>query len=69
MIAAATMGRDGDDRLASMSLFAAQGDFTEAGELLLFINESEVNLIEAMMWEQGYLKGARWPAPSTTQQQ
>ncbi len=59
MIAAATMGRDGDDRLASMSLFAAQGDFTEAGELLLFINESEVNLIEAMMWEQGYLKGGQ----------
>lgn len=59
MIAAATMGRDGDDRLASMTLFAAQGDFTEAGELLLFINESEVDLIEAMMWEQGYLKGSQ----------
>ncbi len=59
MIAAATMGRDGDDRLASMTLFAAQGDFTEAGELLLFINESEVDLIEAMMWEQGVLKGSQ----------
>ena len=58
-IAAATMGRDGDDRLASMSLFAAQGDFTEAGELLLFINEAEINLLEAMMAEQGYLKGSQ----------
>jgi len=57
MIAAATMGRDGDDRLASMTLFAAQGDFTEAGELLMFINESEVSLLEAMMAEQGFLKG------------
>ncbi|MEK6670107.1 alpha/beta fold hydrolase [uncultured Aquabacterium sp.] len=59
MITAATMGRDGDERLASMTLFAAQGDFTEAGELLLFINESEVDLIEAMMAEQGFLKGTQ----------
>lgn len=59
MITAATMGRDGDERLGSLTLFAAQGDFTEAGELLLFINESEVDLIEAMMWEQGYLRGAQ----------
>lgn len=59
MIAAATMGRDKDERLASMTLFAAQGDFTEAGELMLFINESEVDLIDALMWEQGYLKGSQ----------
>jgi polyhydroxyalkanoate synthase len=56
-IAAATMGRDHDARLASMTLFAAQSDFSEAGELLLFINDSEVNLIEAMMAEQGMLTG------------
>ena len=55
-IVAATMGRDHDDRLASVTLLAAQGDFSEAGELLLFINESEVNLIEAMMAEQGVLR-------------
>ena len=30
-IAAATMARDGDDRLASLSLFAAQTDFSERG--------------------------------------
>ena len=59
MIAAATMGRDGDDRLASLTLLAAQGDFTEAGELLLFINESEVDLLESMMAEQGFLKGSQ----------
>ena len=59
MIAAATMGREKDDRLASMTLFAAQGDFTEAGELLMFINESEVELIDAMMAQQGYLKGSQ----------
>ncbi len=38
-IATAAMARDNDDRLQSLSLFAAQTDFTEAGELMLFIDE------------------------------
>ena len=54
-IAASAMGRDGDQRLASVSFLAAQVDFTEAGPLRLFINEFEVTLIEDMMAETGYL--------------
>ncbi|WP_372891501.1 alpha/beta fold hydrolase [Rhodosalinus sp.] len=52
---AAQMARDGDDRLASLTLFATQTDFSEPGELGLFISESEVSFLEHRMRERGYL--------------
>jgi len=54
-IAAATMARDNDDRLASLTLLAAQTDFTEPGELGLFIDESQITFLENIMQEKGYL--------------
>ncbi len=54
-IAAAAMARDGDDRLASLSLFAAQTDFTEAGELRVFITEDQLDFLGDVMRTQGYL--------------
>lgn len=54
-IAAAAMARANDTRLASMTLFAAQTDFTDPGELNLFIDESQISFLENLMQEKGYL--------------
>ncbi|WP_298252889.1 alpha/beta fold hydrolase [Bradyrhizobium sp.] len=58
-IAAARLGRDRPDCLRSVTLLAAQTDFTEAGELTLFINESQVAFLEDLMWRRGFLGTAQ----------
>jgi polyhydroxyalkanoate synthase len=58
-ITAASMARDNDDRIQSLTLFAAQSDFEEAGELRLFIDDSQLALLEDVMWEHGTLESRR----------
>jgi polyhydroxyalkanoate synthase len=58
-IAAAAMAGVDDNRLASLSLFAAQTDFTEAGELQLFITEDQLDFLNDIMQSLGYLDSAQ----------
>ncbi|MFZ6759536.1 PHA/PHB synthase family protein [Undibacterium sp. Ji50W] len=44
-------------KIQTVNLLAAQTDFSEPGELGLFIDESQIAMLDAQMWEQGYLTG------------
>jgi len=54
-VAAAAMAGRGDPRIASMTMFAAQTDFTEAGELQLFTTEAQLATLDDIMWQHGTL--------------
>ena len=54
-ITLATMAARGDERIASATLFAAQVDFTHAGDLKVFVDEEQVSALEKRMAERGYL--------------
>lgn len=54
-IMAASHARDGDQSFKTISLLASQVDFEEAGEIMLFTDESQVAYLEDEMWTEGYL--------------
>ncbi len=58
-MAAAAMARDENNLLKTITLFASQVDYEDAGELLLFIDESQVSFLEDVMWDKGYLDSSR----------
>ena len=57
--ALAHMAARGDTRITSATFLVAQMDFTEAGELKVFIDEEQIADIERQMHQEGgYLKGS-----------
>ena len=61
-IAAAVLAAEGDQRLASLTLLAAQQDFSEPGELSLFISPGQIDTLEAAMRRTGVLKSEQMGA-------
>jgi len=53
----AYMAARGDDRIVACTFFTAQVDFTEPGELGVFIDEDQLASVEQMMSKKGYLEG------------
>ena len=47
------------DAVVSATMFAAQVDFTYAGDLKIFVDEERVKQLEARMQETGYLEASR----------
>jgi polyhydroxyalkanoate synthase len=56
-VALAAMAGWRDERIMSATLFAAQVDFTHAGDLKVFVDEEQVQALEQRMAERGYLEG------------
>jgi polyhydroxyalkanoate synthase subunit PhaC len=55
-VALAAMAARHDERIVSATLFAAQVDFTYAGDLKVFVDEEQVAALEQRMAERGYLE-------------
>jgi poly[(R)-3-hydroxyalkanoate] polymerase subunit PhaC len=47
------------NRVKSATFFAAQVDFSYAGDLMVFVDEERIKQLEAHMKEQGYLEASR----------
>ena len=55
----AYMAARNDQRIQSATFLTAQVDFEEAGDLLVFVDDAQLNSLEEMMAEVGYLDGSR----------
>ena len=53
----AWMAKKNDRRIASATFFTALTDFTDAGEIKVFIDDEQVRLLEAHVAKKGYLEG------------
>lgn len=55
----AYMAAKRDNRIESATFFTTQVDFTHAGDLMVFVDEPQIQAVEAMMKARGYLDGSR----------
>jgi len=55
----AYMAATGDDRIDSVTLFATQVDFSDAGDLQIFIDEARLASLDKSMAKTGYLEGVK----------
>jgi polyhydroxyalkanoate synthase len=55
----AYMAASRDERIASATFFAAQVDFTHAGDLQVFVDEEQISAREREMSQRGYLEGKK----------
>ncbi|MFJ5370510.1 PHA/PHB synthase family protein, partial [Bosea sp. CER48] len=55
----AYMAAIGDKRIESATFFTTQVDFSQAGELSVFVDEEQIRAIEEQMAKTGYLDGSR----------
>ena len=53
----ARMAATKDDRIKAITFFAAQVDFSDAGELTVFTDEDTLKYLDSLMSEKGYLDG------------
>ena len=53
----ALMATKGDDRIKATTFFATQVDFSEGGDLRVFIDEQQLDALDEKMKEKGYLEG------------
>ena len=55
----AYMAETDDRRIESATFFAAQADFSDAGDIQVFIDEEQLKSLEAKMAGTGYLEGSK----------
>jgi len=58
-VSLAYMAAHGDHRVTSATFFTAQFDFTDAGDLKVFVDEDQVRALEEQMQAKGYLDSAK----------
>lgn len=57
--ALAMMARESDNRIATATLFTTQVDFINAGDLKVFVDDEQIDALEARMKQTGYLEGSK----------